>query len=586
MSRSGGRRAGVLAAGALAAAVAAAPLPAAAQTPEAPPSPPARIELTPPVQRTLLELQEQWVLWISAFYQHREKTVEALVSRLLTTARRLGMGQLPDLALAALAPAVEAAREGDFERARWAIEGAEVLDPGRPETAFAAARVAAAERSYLRAAGQYVLAYARLFRHPWLRTVWMHHVLLWTWSALVATGVLCLAMLMATRGRRLVDDLTALFAQRLPRALAVPLALVLLAAPAALPPVAVWLVLVWTVLLWAYVSASERVVLAALLVLVAAAPLLLAEQARRVAVAASPPMRAVVSLAHGRLYGDLFRDLEALRAALPQSAAALQLVADLHRRLGQWDLASQHYREVLKREGQNTAVFLDLGAYHFAKGDFGRAIEHFQQAAAADSESAAAQFNLSQAYSESYLFDEQRRALEQARAIDGDLVASWVAAEQRVVTVDGGLERIPEIRRQLLAVHRARATEPKGSGPVGRALGLLMPVAAIVAGVALRRRRGGPEEVAGGEAPLRAGRSRWLRAFLPGLAAAETGEGGRSFLALLVPVALLLLPLGGRIGYRVPWGYDPGNLVPWIVAVAGLVVYLGARLTWELRHRV
>ncbi len=540
------------------------------------------------MQQTLLQLQEQWVLWITAYYQHKEKTVEALVSSLLTIALRTGMSRLPDLALAALVPAVEAADDGDFERAHWAIDAAERLDPDRPETAFAAARIAAVERSYLQAAGWYVRAYARLLSHPWLRGVWLHHLLLCTWTALVATGVLCLAMLMATRGRRLVGDATALLARRLPRAVALSAALLLLALPAALPPGGAWLVLVWTVLLWPYVSASERVVLAALLVLVGAAPFVLAEQARRVAVATSPPMRAVQSLAQGQLYGDLFEDLAALRATLPQSTAALHLVADLHRRLGQWDLARSHYAEVLKREEQNTAVLLDLGVYYFAKGDFGRAIQHFQQAATADPRSATAFFNLSQAYSESYLFDEQRSALEQARAIDADQVARWVGAEQqRVVTADGGLLRIPEIRRELLAAQRASPTAPRGGGPLGRGLGLLLSVAAVAAGVALRRRRASAEETDDAEGPVRGGRrAHWLRVFLPGLAAAEAGEGGRSFLALLVPVTLLLLPLGGRIGYRVPWGYDPGNLVPWMVAVAGLVVYLGARLSWELRHRV
>jgi len=45
-----------------------------------------------------------------------------------------------------------------------------------------------------------------------------------------------------------------------------------------------------------------------------------------------------------------------------------------------------------------------------------------------------------------------------------------------------------------------------------------------------------------------------------------------------------MLPLIGRLGARIPWRYDPGNLLSWIVAVLGLVIYFGVRLRRELRH--
>jgi hypothetical protein len=77
---------------------------------------------------------------------------------------------------------------------------------------------------------------------------------------------------------------------------------------------------------------------------------------------------------------------------------------------------------------------------------------------------------------------------------------------------------------------------------------------------------------------------RWGRILLPGVASAEIGEGWRSFLAILVPTALLMLPLIGRLGARIPWRYDPGNLLSWILAILGLAIYFGVRLRRELRH--
>ena len=535
------------------------------------------------MQQALLRLQEEWLEWIGAFYYQgreevREERAERVVARLLETAGQAGMRRLPDLALAALVPAVEWAEKGDFARARLGLAAAERLDPGRPETAFAAARVAAEEGRFHAAAAWTVKAYARLAREPALRAVWLHDALVWLWTALVAAGVLCLALLMATRGRRLVGDLAAKLGTLRPLALAA--AVLLLVWPAALPGGPAWLVLYWTILLWAYLSLSERAVVAALLLLIGAAPLLLDAQGRRVAVAVSPPMRAVERVAAGRLYGALFNDLAALRAALPESFAVRQLLADVHRRLGQWELARPLYREVLAREKENTSALLDLGAYYFYKGDFGSAIQYFQQAATADPESAAAHFNLSKAYAEAYLFRERERAYNQAQQLDPDKVSEWGKnVEQRVVVEEGGVARLPEIRRQLLAAGDAGGT---AGGGLPRTAALLLAVLVLAAAFGLRRVRGAVDE--DDTPPTAAGRAaRWRRALLPGLAAAEAGAGWRAYGALLVPVALLLLPLAARIGYRVPWGHEPGVAAPWIVASAGLLVYLGARLRRELR---
>src|SRR5262249_7300625 len=134
------------------------------------------------------------------------------------------------------------------------------------------------------------------------------------------------------------------------------------------------------------------------------------------------------------------------------------LLGDFHRSLNQWDLARSLYRQVIEKEPSNTAALLDVGDYYFFKGDFGNAVQYFQKTAAADPTSAAAQFNLSQAYNESYLFEEGKRALDQARALDSSRVDAWLkhADQMRVVMIDGGLARSAEIRTQLLQTFHGR----------------------------------------------------------------------------------------------------------------------------------
>ncbi|HEX7182784.1 MAG TPA: tetratricopeptide repeat protein [Thermoanaerobaculia bacterium] len=542
------------------------------------------VEMTAPVRRALRQLEEQWLQWV---VQTNRQGSERVVEDLLATARQIGMTRLPDLSVGALARAVQAARQGDFERARWSLDAAEKLDPGRAETAFAEATVDRLQGSYAGAAAAQIRGYARLFGLPLESYLWLQNLLVWGLSLLLLTGGLFIAVQMAVKGSLLWNDMVSLFARRLPRPVAVALTVVLLLWPLALPSGILWLPLFWSLLLWGYSSASERAVLVVLWLLVGVAPVLISGQSRRVAVTLSPPVQAMESLRQHRLYGGLFTDLGLLRSVLPDRPAVRHLLADVHRSLGQWDLAQNLYRQVLQEEPENTHAEMNLGAFAFLKGDFGSAIQHFQKVATTDPANASAQFNLSQAYSESYLFNESRRALAQAREIDDSRVDVWVRnlGQQRVVTNSQGLARIPEIRRDLLASFRTSGEATARLEQFRRWLSLSVPVILLLLAVALHLAR---RSFRDSEAePYRyQPRSRWWRALLPGAPSAEVGEGGKAFLALLLPTALLMLPMFGRIGYRIPWGYDPGNFAAWIVAILGLSLYMGLRLRRELSDEV
>jgi tetratricopeptide (TPR) repeat protein len=332
---------------------------------------------------------------------------------------------------------------------------------------------------------------------------------------------------------------------------------------------------------------SERAVMIALWLLLGAAPQLVEMQRRQVAVALSPPGLAMQSLLDHRLYGSLFADLGVLRGVLPQSVAVKQLLADVHRTLNQWDLARALYKQVLEAEPSNAAAMIDLGDYSFLKGDFTSAIQSYQQAAAADPFSPAPPYNLSQAYSESYLFDEQKAALKRAQDLDLARVNGWMAnpPQARVVSLPGGIARIPQIRRELAATwgHRETRTAPLEILRQGQALFLALGLVLIAVSLHLARRPFGSTE-RGVEVFPEGAFERWGRALLPGVASAEIGEGGKSFFALLVFTSFLMLPLIGRLGARIPWRYDPGNVLSWILATLGLTIYFGVRLRRELRH--
>lgn len=577
------RRADRLATAALVLLLAAAPA-AAASSVSAPEV--TGIEMSNPVRRTLKQIEEQWLQWI---VQDSRKDSEKVVDDLLATARQLGMRRLPDLCLGAIARAQQAAQQGNFERAHWSLAAADRLDPGRPAVAFAEAWVDRRQGDYLGALAAVLRGFARIFGAPLERYLWLHDLLLWSLCLLLVAGALFIAIQMVSKGGVLFHDLASMFSRRLPRGVAVAVTIVLLLFPLALPSGLLWLPLFWSVLLWAYSSASERAVLLLLWLLAGASPILIASQSRQLAVRLSPPDTAMESLLHRRLYGGLFTDLGVLRSLLPDSTAVKHFLADVHLSLNQWELANSLYQQVLEAEPENRAAQMNIGAYAFLKGDFGTAIQHFQKVADADPANAAARFNLSQAYSESYLFDESRKALAQARQIGDSQVDVWVRnlSQQRVVTPADGLRRIPEIRLQLMSTYRVQEGASARLELFRRWLSLLVPVILVLLALSIHlalRPFGVTEKVA--EPRRSRAQGRWQRILVPGLTSAEAGEGVRTYLSLLLAAGLLMLPLFGRLGYRIPWGYDPGNLPAWIVAVLGLLLYFGARLRWELRHGV
>ena len=540
------------------------------------------VEMTGQVRQTLKQLEEQWLEWV---VQNDPVQADRSVNGLLDIARQLGMRRLPDLAAGAVARAVQAAQQKDFARAHWALAAAERFDPGRPETAFAEATVDRLQHDWSGAVTARLRAYPRIFNPPLERYLWFQDLLFWLLALLLVTGGLYIVVQMLTKGTPLFQDLADLFGRRLPRPVAFTLAVAFLLWPLALPYGPIWLPLYWSVLLWGYASASERVITLLFWVLLGASPQLVDLQRRHVVVALSPPAQALEGIEQHRLYGNLFADLGVLRSVLPQSVAVKHLLADVHRSLNQWELARALYRQVLEAEPKNTTAQLNLGAYAFFKGDFSNAIQTFQAVAAIDPLNAAAQYNLSQAYSDSYMFDEQRAALTRAQQIDLTHVQSWMASStQRVVTLSGGVARIPEIRRELLKIWGKGEARTDRLELLRQGLSVFLALSLVLLAVTLHlaRRPFGYTERSGMIFPEGVF-DRWGRIILPGVASAEIGEGAKSFLALLVPTALLMLPLFGTLGVRIPWRYDPGNSVSWVVAILGLILYFGIRIRRELR---
>lgn len=531
-------------------------------------------ELTVPVQESLIRLQDLWLVWNSAYLQGDQRLAEAAVRDLLFTASDLGLSRLPDLAVGVLVRGVDSARAQDFDRGRWAIRMAERLDPGRPETMFAMSRIAFLDGSYFASAIARLRGYARLVDAGLPGRLFGLDLLVWIGASLMLASALFIALQLATKGGALLRDTIVNFAVTLPRPIALLLALGLLIWPFLLPNGWIWLVLFWAALLWPYGSASERTVLATCVVLLTFVPVAVNAAQGGLDASLSPQQRFLDRVASRSLYGQFFNDLGLLRRTLPDSVALENLIADLHVGLGQDDVARPIYRRVVEQEPDNGAALNNLGAYHLFRSEHIQAISFLERALGRPEGSLEAAYNLGMTYQQLFENENSDRYFDMAREIDAGQVSGWLADGEQGVVALGGLGRIDELRDEL---EQALGSPGFEREPALRAAGVLVSTL-LLAFLWWRFSSGAP--VAAKASLL--GRESWLerlaRVVVPGLSSAETGDGARAFLGLLVPTAALMLPFHTVIGFSLPWGYEPGGALPWAAAIVVLSVFYAVRL--------
>jgi hypothetical protein len=174
--------------------------------------------------------------------------------------------------------------------------------------------------------------------------------------------------------------------------------------------------------------------------------------------------------------------------------------------------------------------------------------------------------------------------LNRAQEIAPEQVNEWIEDNLSGVAVEGGVRRIPEIRRALLATLTTNEGPPSAQR-WRQYLSLALPLALFFFGGLVDRSLARSDLPSGPKSKQRRGDGRsWRRAFLPGLEQVAMGRGFRVFLTLLLPTAILLLPFVRQVGYRAPLGYDAGRWFIWLLTFSLLGLWLGIRAIRELRR--
>ncbi len=551
------------------------------------------LELTPQVRWQMRQLHDSWQQWSKSFEKADGKESVQL-EQMLARVKALGMERLPDLAIAASAYAVREANAGKPDRAEVALEAARKLDDGRPEVDFAAARLARTQGDWSGAAAKIWSGLRKKVAAPIEGALATYNLRLWLLYTLMLTFSLFIVLLMIVEGGALFYDLARLLSPPLERRMADILTVVLLIWPIALPSGFLWLALYWSVLLWAYASSRERVVLVLAWAVLGVSPIFVAQQQKAVRLALSPPMRLLENLRTDRLYGAIFSDTEALVTMVPKNTAVTEVVADIHRRLGQWDYARAIYTEISQdseQAGTSSAIaYNNIGVYHHRRKDYETAITYFKRAAEANPQLAAAYFNLAQSYAQLYDFNNSHAAMGQAKSISSSSVEKWndltkgVDPAEAVIAADGGEARSKEVQRLLGELWGGNERKTTFTDLWRRHSGITASLCALLLAIALAqaRRQVGFRSSALDTTP-RLVDSTLARTLIPGLESANEDEGFKALFALLPVVALALLALFCRFGYHSPIAFDPSCTLGLAAALLPLAILFVIR--WRLCAR-
>lgn len=535
---------------------------------------------------TIAELQARWSEWLHAYYRGDTHRAAAALDKLLQNTQQVGMRWLPDLSIGVSVKAVEFARAGDFGKAHWGLDVAKKFDPERPELYFAASAIARLEGSTLLATRHQLRGYYYFLKHPIQRFALLGDLVLWIVSILLLAGTGFVLLQVAEKGAHLFLSLVDSVARLVPSALAYLVSLAVLFWPILLPSGVFWLLLYWSILAFGSGHTIERLVLGCLWTLIVLAPLVLAVRSERSELAFSPAVRGLESATQGRLAGSVLTDLAVLQETLPKSVAVRHLVADLQRVAGRWETARSIYSEVLAVEPNNVEAWVDIGACYFYLDDFRQAIDSFGRGTESEDPNPAGYYNQSQTFSELYRFSESEAALRQAQLLDIQLVGQWIsgASAQRIVSLNGGLQRGEEIRDELLGKWKEGEADLMRETLSGELQSLPLIVLFGLASFSLHRISRSSREEIKRYAP---GGSSWLEScrhvLFPGLRHARSESWGSAFLALIIPATLITLPLFERLGLRLPWGYDPESASLYWLSLVGLAGFFLIRLLAELQ---
>ncbi|MCP3979979.1 MAG: tetratricopeptide repeat protein [bacterium] len=404
-----------------------------------------------------------------------------------------GVKRLPDLSGALIAEARRLAEEGDSQRAIESLRLAEEFDPGRPQVHLARASVYWHHGMRVVPAATELVAALRTTAQRSIASLTLLHRVVLVLSIAAMGCVLLFSTMMLWRYqipfRHEVEEWVEHFAGD-PWTQIAGWALLLL--PLVLWIGGGWIAVYWIVIMFRFMRRSERATAAVLLLACT-----LAFPAYRATIglfrmSSDPVVRTTLASAGGEYDPDRILELQQLVAAHPENAVYRFLLGGLYRNGRYFEEAYFEYKTAIELDPDMAAAHINVGNIFHATGQLTEAIARYNDALAVEGDSVLALFNRHLAQSESFRFKEAEATLEEARALDAELLdgllGSTAERRDRQTVVDATLDTASIWASALQG--RNAADAPAAVAGLSPAAWLLNPVSlvsivALLAGMAL-----------------------------------------------------------------------------------------------------
>ncbi len=418
--------------------------PLRAGNPAPAPPPPASEEMVAPLPppATRSGLRGRWFEFQSALNDDDLPSARLALADILKTADRVGLSRLSDFSRAALQQARLAEKLGKKSRANLALDAAIQLDPDLLDARWERAKIYLSRREYAKSASAIAASAEALARAQESRREFLSNVaILLATSIAAATAALILALLIRYV-RLLLHDLKERSVPAFGSRGAALVAAAVLGLPLWLSFGPLWLFLYWSILVSLYAEAGERFVLWTALAVVGLIGPAFQMIADENLVARSPLVSAAIDLNEKREEGGSVDLLRRASQIFPEDADVWYLLGRFAQRRDDYDEASADYAKALKNDPGNFRTMIAMGNIHFWQGDLSEAITDYRNGLQAKPASALAFYNLSVAQGDSYLFDQQKESLANARRLSPRDVDRWIESPTlaRVLSLDYSVE--------------------------------------------------------------------------------------------------------------------------------------------------
>ncbi len=403
----------------------------------APPAPSDRVAPLPP-PATRAGLRGRWFEFLSALNEDDDAAAQVALTDILKTADRVGIARLSDFSRAALYEARRAERLAKKKRAGVAYDAAIRLDPALLDAHWDRARFFWAGGEQTRAAMELLAGMTALFAsHEARRELVSNAVILLGVSWAVALAGLVIS-LFVRHIRRISHDLQESADRVFGGRGALPLGVAFIGLPLWLSFGPFWLLLYWAAILFAYSERLERIWLALALVVAGLAGPSFEMIADSNVIARSPLVSAAVDLEEKKEEGGSVDLLRRAAQVFPEDPDVWYLLGRYAQRREDYEEAASNYARALKDDPRDFRCMIALGNIHFWQGDLAQASQDYRDALDVRPNSALAYFNLSLAQGDSYLFDQQKESLANARRFSPHEVDRWIESPTlgRVVSLD------------------------------------------------------------------------------------------------------------------------------------------------------